>query len=471
MTPRVAVIGAGMGGLTAAIRLARTGFDVTIFEAANTAGGLARAFQTHEYVYDSGPYLLLDRPGLQWIYHTLGLDIADLQLKPVDPVYEVTFPDGSSLRFHHSLQETADSFEKEWNGCGAKYTNYVEAMMLRQSRLRPHLYVSRPQLRDIVKHASWTQIPFLFRSLESVLSDFDLPPRVRDAISIWTHVAGPECFQRPFPDGICSRVVSWRRRLQSQRRHPIDSTASGPVAETAGVKIRLNQPVAKLAVTGRKVTGVVMQQQSFEPFDAVLSNAGGFNTYFRLLENPPPGLRKQLEQLPLQSPGICVYLTTKINRENVGHGSPGHEYPYLRFFLPGNDELCRLVVGPLTAESATARLIIPMRYDAAQRMSAGEMNDLAIRYFEEDWWRAGASEYRVIAVRTPREWGSDFSLYENSMNPVMTGSSFRYGRLSHKSPFFDRLYLSGSSTHPGQWVSFCGISGIIAADLLSHDLS
>jgi len=46
----------------------------------------------------------------------------------------------------------------------------------------------------------------------------------------------------------------------------------------------------------------------------------------------------------------------------------------------------------------------------------------------------------------------------------------RAGRLAHRSPYMQRLYLAGSSTHPGQWVSFCAISGILAANDLLADL-
>jgi phytoene dehydrogenase-like protein len=51
----------------------------------------------------------------------------------------------------------------------------------------------------------------------------------------------------------------------------------------------------------------------------------------------------------------------------------------------------------------------------------------------------------------------------------MPYNNMRAGRLAHRSPYVNRLYLVGSSTHPGQWVSFCAISGILAADCLQKD--
>ena len=61
-------------------------------------------------------------------------------------------------------------------------------------------------------------------------------------------------------------------------------------------------------------------------------------------------------------------------------------------------------------------------------------------------------------------------LYRDSMNPVMTAKLMREGRLPHRVPGVKGLYLAGASTHPGQWVSFCAISGILAARCLKQDL-
>jgi phytoene dehydrogenase-like protein len=55
------------------------------------------------------------------------------------------------------------------------------------------------------------------------------------------------------------------------------------------------------------------------------------------------------------------------------------------------------------------------------------------------------------------------------MNPVMTAAFMRAGRLAHRSPHARGLYLCGSATHPGQWVSFCAVSGVLAADRLRED--
>jgi phytoene dehydrogenase-like protein len=112
-----------------------------------------------------------------------------------------------------------------------------------------------------------------------------------------------------------------------------------------------------------------------------------------------------------------------------------------------------------------------MLYEQAQRDGPTGQREYLERLLAENWWRDGVEEFRVLATRIPAQWGAAYHLYRDSMNPVMTAKFMRAGRLAHRSPHVRGLYLAGSSTHPGQWVSFCAISGILAADRLREDFA
>ena len=90
MSRQIVVIGAGVGGLSGAVRLARSGFAVTVLEAREQPGGLASEASYDGFSFDAGPYILLDRPGLEWSFEALGLDLtAEVHLIRIDDVYEV----------------------------------------------------------------------------------------------------------------------------------------------------------------------------------------------------------------------------------------------------------------------------------------------------------------------------------------------------------------------------------------------
>jgi phytoene dehydrogenase-like protein len=164
---------------------------------------------------------------------------------------------------------------------------------------------------------------------------------------------------------------------------------------------------------------------------------------------------------------VCAYLAVK------GEMRP----PYLRFRLPPGGEPCRGLVLPGVMDSALvrdgewpARLLAPMGHADAERLGPEGQRAFLDAILAEPWWRDHAGPARVIGTRIPVEWGAEYTLHRDSMNPVMTASFMRRGRLAHRSPHAARLYLAGSATHPGQWVSFCAISGVLAADLAHEDL-
>jgi len=210
---------------------------------------------------------------------------------------------------------------------------------------------------------------------------------------------------------------------------------------------------------------VETDEGDFIAADSVISNHNGLGTYLDLVDATPPGVRRRLSTLPLQSPGVCAYLALK--------GKP--RPPYLRFLLTEKVR-CRLLIAPAVLDPTLcrdgwypARLLGPLEYSQAERMGEQGQHDYLDQLLEETWWREDVEDFRVLATRVPAQWGAEFNLYLNSMNPVMTARLMRKGRLNHRSPYLRGLYLAGSSTHPGQWVSFCAISGIHAANCLIED--
>ena len=467
MNSSVVVIGAGMGGLAGAIRLAKAGFNVQVLEARSEAGGLASGVQHGGFSFDAGPYILLDRPGLEWSFEMLGLDRSSaLPLLPVKDIYDVQFADGTSVCFYSDLEKTATAFENRWPGSGIRYKNYIRKMDRVSRSLRPMLKVSHPGILDMIGSGAWQHVPFLLKSLASVLRTAQLPVQVADAIAIWTHVAGQTTTQAPSPMAFVPALMHTVGAYYPRGGIRIIPKILESAAISAGVEFRYGIRAKNIQSEGRRIVGVETTEGEFIAASAVLSNASAISTYLQLLREPPANAGK-LARLPLQSPGVCAYLAVR------GRMAP----PYLRFRLDEGNRRCRSLIQPALVDSSIhsqdwfpVRLLAPMNYADAQNTGPEGQLEHLDRILAEEWWKEGFSEIRVLAKRTPHQWGSEFNLYADSMNPVMTAEFMRQGRISHRSKSIRGLYLAGSSTHPGQWVSFCMISGILSANCIIEDL-
>jgi phytoene dehydrogenase-like protein len=462
---RVVVIGGGVGGLTAAGRLAAFGHRVLLCEARAEVGGLASGVDAGGLSFDGGPYILLDRPGLEWAFERLGIDVAELGLEPMHQLYEVNAPGRQPVRIFLDLERTTHDLELEWPGAGRAYERFVAEMEALRRKLAALLVVSHPTVLELARRGALGAAPFLLRSLGSVLRSTSLPTEIADAIIIWTHIAGQSPDEAPsvmaFVPALIHSVGAYVPKA-GMRAIP---NLLKQHAEAIGVDIRINTRARRIRIDNRRVVGVETDRGDILPCDAVVSNYNGIGTYEELVEGVPDSVRRRLRAVPLQSPGLCAYV----------RASGRLPRSYLRFML-GVDRTVTLAVARPGAGQAAGdgdsfpmRLIAPIDHRKASELGSEGQSRVLREMIDQSWWRDGLTDAEVVASRTSRQWGSEMNLYRDSMNPSMNRRLFLGGRMRHRSPWIRGLYLAGASTHPGQWVSFCAISGVLAAEALHRD--
>lgn len=460
-----------MGGLTAALWLAKGGYSVRLFEARAEVGGLASGIEFDGHTFDVGPYILLDLPGLEWAFEQVGLNFREkVPLHLLDEVYSVHSEiSGHQTLFCKDLEKTEEGLERDWPGSGKKYRHFVGETLAIYLRLASLQRIAHPGLFDLLRSRAWRNFFFLIRPLRSVLKATGLPDEVCQAIGIWTHVAAQDVAFAPSPLALIPALIHHYGATYPKGGIRVIPQILKEEAIRQGVQISVGMPVSSLVSHLGQVRGVQLATGEEVFADAVLSDIGGLKTYLKLTGDLPEKARRKLSRLPLQSPGVCLYLAVE------GKPSP----PYLKFFLPKKG-LCRLLIAPsvldetktqgMEAKEYGVRLVAPLRYDEAQKMGTEGQNAFADQLLEETWWREEVKNFRVLGRLVPVSWGERFALFGDSMNPAMTSRFMLQRRLPHKSPHLRGLYLAGSSTHPGQWVSFCAISGILAAEILDKDM-
>ena len=101
------MIGAGFGGLAAALRARSKGYDVTIFEKGQQLGGRARVFKRGGFKHDAGPTVITAPWLLEELFQLFGKNIKDyVELRKLDLWYRFIYPDGSSFDYTRDIQKT-----------------------------------------------------------------------------------------------------------------------------------------------------------------------------------------------------------------------------------------------------------------------------------------------------------------------------------------------------------------------------
>jgi phytoene dehydrogenase-like protein len=455
------VIGGGVGGLAAAIVMAERGASVTVCEASPFFGGLASALEAGGTTFDGGPYILLDPVGLAWAFDALGLDLDALELRRVHDVYEVEREGGPALRITSDVEQTARGLEEAYRGQGDAYRRFIEHSTRIHTALTPLQTAPRPSPWSLLRSGAIRHAPFLLRSLRTVLANAGFRPEVADALGIFTHVAGQPLAGAPSPIALVPAMISGPGCFVPRLGVATIPDRVRARAEELGVSLRASARVTRILCDARGVTGVELASGEQLASKVVVSDASGVATLLKLAP-APNSVRKRVAALPLQSPGVAAYLLA--NERPSG--------PYLRFRLDAadRDAPCRLLVRPGTLDAPPTalharqvRVVAPLAKATAERLEASQQDALLDQILAEPWTRARVGAFEEAARLTPARWGRRHTLHRNSMNPVMTAQLMRRGRLPHVIDTPRGLFLVGSSTHPGQWVSFCLISGVLGA--------
>ncbi len=256
---RIAVVGAGVGGLAAGVRLARAGHRVTVFEQADAPGGKCGLVERDGFAWDSGPSLLT----MPWVVRDLLGD--GLELLRVEPVTRYRFADGSSVDLSADVPRALEALEAWSPGSGADWVRFLgvcagmwrasEAVLTGPPPWPPRLHEPPGDPMDLLRVKPWHTLRTLARA---TVRD----PRLRMVVERFATYAGADPRRAPAALAVAGYVEhafgAWHPRggLYEVVRALVRAL------EAAGGELRLRTPVEH--VRGRRVDGVA--------YDAVVLN-------------------------------------------------------------------------------------------------------------------------------------------------------------------------------------------------------
>ena len=275
MKRKIAIVGAGPGGLTTAMVLARRGFDVEVFEKAPIVGGRNGELILGGFRFDIGPTFLMMKFVLDKVFEEAGEKSEDyLDFKRLDPMYRLIFPD-----FSMDITGDRERMKQEIARCFPGEEAGLDKFFDRESDRFRHIYACLEKdyssIADFFKPTflrAVRYIPF-GRSLYEYLGNYFRPERLRLSFTFQAKYLGMSPWECPGFFIILSYIEHEFGIFHVQGGLSEISTAMAKVAEKHGAVIHLNTPVKELVIERGSVKGVLLEDGRKVLADETVVNA------------------------------------------------------------------------------------------------------------------------------------------------------------------------------------------------------
>lgn len=283
----VVVIGAGLGGISAAISLAQAGYRVSIFEKNAQIGGKLNVLRQDGYTFDLGPSILTLPHIFERLFAGSGRKMEDyITIRPLRPHWRNFFEDGVSIDLHPDPAVMAREAEKAGEDPAA-----VERFLEYSSQLfdlvdEGYFQKGLDTAKEFSEHYGFFQFPRFdfFRTMHGGVKKHLKSPKMRDIFDYFIKYVGSSAYRAPaFMN--CLPAIQFRYDLWY-----VDgglygiAEGLGKLMGEIGIELHLGQAVQTIRREGDQVQGIVTADGSFHPADIIVSNMEVIPAYAELLD-------------------------------------------------------------------------------------------------------------------------------------------------------------------------------------------
>ena len=490
-TEHILVIGAGFGGIAAALRMRAKGFEVTLVDRLSAIGGRAQVFKRGGFKHDAGPTVITAPFLFDELFELFGEKRTDhLDFRPLDPWYRFYFHGGRQFDYRPSIEDTNDEIRKFSKDDVKGY-----ASLLKTSKAI--FDIGFEKLADKPFTKFWTmlaQIPRLLRlksyhSVAGIVNSHIKHPLLRQAFSIHPLLVGGNPFTT-------TSIYSLIHYLERRWGVFFCMGGTGRLVQAlhdllirVGVNIELNVDIAEITMQGGRVTGAITEDGRRFAADKVICNGDPPTVYSQMLPADNHRRKRLLpDRLTHYSMGLYVlFFGTRKQYPDIAHHTiwMGPRYKELLADIFDKkilaDDFSLYVHRPTATDESFAPqgcdsfyVLCPvpnlrgnidwdkkgpeLRDRIVAALSATIMPDLEA-VLSDDFWM------------TPEDFKKDYRSTHGagfSIAPIFVQSAwFRY---HNRDPHIPNLYFATAGAHPGAGMPGVLCSAKVVETLIDDDM-
>ena len=475
------VIGSGVGGLATAIRLARRGYHVTVFEAQSHFGGKMTRIEKDGYFWGFGPSLLTMPFLIDELFTLCGKNPADYyQYHRVDPICKYFYPDGTRLCSSSDAEVFARELEEKLGEPRKNTLQYLQEIR-RIYDLTRNVFL----FRSLHKWSTYLRFSTLWSVLQlhrirvwetmnqANVRRFSTSKAVQ-LVNRYATYNGSDPYVAPATLNVIAHPEYNQGGYIMEGGMPALSAALYRLAQDMGVQFQFDSRVSRICTEGKRATGVMVQEQ-FHAADCVVSNMDVVYTYQQLLPQVPPPQRNMDEARSFS--GLVFYFGVKksfpeLHLHNILFSA---DYPKEFALLEKGDEL---------SDDPTIYIFISKKMNPDHAPEGCEnwfIHINAPAHKGQDWSQIVPRMREIILQKISRHLGEDVrplivtesvNTPESIQQKTLSYTGSLYGASSNnrfaaflRHPNFSRqftnLFFCGGTVHPGGGVPLCLLSAQI----------
>jgi phytoene desaturase len=479
-TDHVVVVGAGLAGLSAALRLAGAGRKVTVLERESVPGGRNGLLNKDGYAFDTGPSVLTMPSLINDAFNCVGEDMKDwLELTPLTPLYRAFYADGSQLDVHANTGEMEAEIAKHISSEeAAGYRRYVD-FVTKLYKYEMNDFIDRnidsplnlltPNLARLIALGG-------FRRLSPKVNQFMKDPRLQKVYSFQAMYAGVSPQQALAIYAVIAYMDSVNGVFFPKGGMHAVPRALAAAAEKHGVVFKYNTTVTNVEVSNGRAKAVITESGERYDCDAVILNPDLPVAYRELLGKSPVSI-KRLKYSP-----SCVTLLIGSSKKydfaahhniHFGHSWDGvfdelikkkqlMSDPSILVTIPTHDDPNLAPPGKHSYYVLFPTPNLDSNIDWTKQ--AGPYRDQMIKTIEERGYTGFGDSIETEVMTTPLDWknqGMEMGAPFASAHTFFQTGPFRPRNMAQG---IENVVFAGSGTQPGVGVPMVLISGRLAAE-------